>query len=122
MKKSVLTICLLLTLVTGTANVQQVYGTIPLESGIVDPTEPYNPYPKMPPQAPSLWQEGHEIYFQSSHPDYSIDIVQSGIVVYSVDVDATTTSVVLPSWLSGEYALQLYPDGTNYYYYGFIYL
>ena len=108
----------MLTLVTGSASVQQVCGTIPLESGIVDPTEPYNPYPKMPPQAPSLWQEGHEIYFQSSHPDYSIDIVQSGIVVYSVDVDVTTTSVVLPSWLSGEYEIQIYPDGSSYYFYG----
>ena len=50
--------------------------------------------------------------------DYSIDIVQSGIVVYSVDVDATTTSVELPSWLSGEYELQLHPDGSSYYFYG----
>ena len=76
----------------------------------------------MPPQAPSLWQEGHEIFFQSSHPDYSIDIVSSGIVVYSVDVDENEISIVLPAWLSGEYEIQLYPDGSSYYFYGIIQL
>ncbi len=93
-----------------------------LQSGDVDPTPTLPPLGKAPVQIPTVELDGHELIFQSGHPDYSIDIVSNGVVVYSVDVDAATTSIVLPAWLSGEYELQLYPDGTNYYYYGFIYL
>ena len=84
----------------------------------VDPSgNQTNPH-KAPPLIPWMGIDGHDLIFESAHADYSIDIVQSGIVVYSVDVDATTTSVELPSWLSGEYELQLYPDGSSYYFYG----
>ena len=91
---------------------------IGLQSGDIDPTPTLPPVGKAPVRIPLLWQDGHELIFESAHADYSIDIVQSGIVVYSVDVDATTTSVELPSWLSGEYELQLHPDGSSYYFYG----
>lgn len=69
---------------------------------------------------PSVDLDGYELSFQSSHPTYTLYIVEDEVVVYSVVVSSTTTSVVLPSWLSGEYKLQLHPDGCNYYFYGYI--
>ena len=54
------------------------------------------------------------------HPAYAIDIVQNGIVVYSVDVDESTTSIILPSWLSGDFEILLYPEDSDYYFYGVI--
>ncbi len=54
------------------------------------------------------------------HPTYAIDIVQNGIVVYSVDVDESTTSIILPSWLSGDFEILLYPEDSDYYFYGVI--
>ena len=87
----------------------------------VDPSgNQTNPH-KAPPLIPWMGIDGHDLIFESAHADYSIDIVQSGIVVYSVDVDATTTSVVLPSWLSGQYEIQLYND-SDYYFYGILQL
>ncbi len=93
-----------------------------LEVGYIDPHSTLPGHGKTSVQVPTLWLDDHTLTFPSVHPVYSLDIILNGIVVYSVDVDESTSSVVLPSWLSGEYELQLYPDGTNYYFYGFIYL
>ena len=75
---------------------------------------------KAPSILPSLWQEGHELTFQATHVDYAIDVVQNGIVVYSLDVDESTSSVMLPSWLSGDFEILLYPEDSDYYFYGVI--
>ena len=93
---------------------------IPLERGYTDPSNgQHNPH-KYPSLIPEVSIDNHELIFQSSHSSYSIDIILNGIVVYSVDVDECTSSIVLPSWLSGEYELQLFPEGSDYYFYGFI--
>lgn len=75
---------------------------------------------KAPIQIPTLWQDGYELTFPSMHSEYALDIVLNGIVVYSTNVSETTTTVFLPSWLSGEYELQLYPEDCSYYFYGYV--
>lgn len=121
MKKVFLAIILLLTSVVSYASVQQVCGNdVPLEVGIDDPTNNEDPLPKSPILIPSVSQDGYELSFQSSHPVYTLYIIENEVAAYSVIVSSSTTSVVLPSWLSGEYELQLHPDGCNYYFYGFI--
>ena len=67
---------------------------------------------------PTIVQNGHEISFQTSHPAYTLYIIEEGTVVYSVAVTSSTTSVILPSWLSGEYEILLHPNDCNYYFYG----
>ncbi len=95
----------------------------PVKLGIGDDYEPGTTIPshgKSPITIPSVDLEGYELTFQCMHPAYAIDIVQNGIVAYSVDVDESTTSVVLPSWLSGVFEIQLYPEDSDYYFYGII--
>ena len=95
----------------------------PVELGIGDDYDPGTTIPshgKSPITTPSVDLEGYELTFQCMHPAYAIDIVQNGIVIYSVDVDESTSSVMLPSWLSGEYEILLYPEDSDYYFYGLI--
>ena len=95
----------------------------PVELGIGDDYDPGTTIPshgKSPITIPSVDLEGYELTFQCMHPAYAIDIVQNGIVIYSVDVDESTSSVMLPSWLSGEYEILLYPEDSDYYFYGLI--
>ena len=93
----------------------------PVEFGVGnnDDPDPTLPLPgKCPITIPSVDLNGYELTFQSMHPEYALDIVLNGIVVYSVNVSETTTTVILPSWLCGEYELQLYPEDCSYYFYG----
>ena len=59
--------------------------------------------------------------FQDSHADFALQVLdENGVVVYSTAVPSTQTTVILPSWLSGEFELRLYPTGSNLYFYGWI--
>ena len=55
--------------------------------------------------------------------DYAYTLVlldEDGVVVYSADFSAGTTTAVLPSTLSGEFELRLVPYAATYYYRGYI--
>ena len=56
--------------------------------------------------------------FSASHPEYIINIVQDGEVVYSSLVSEGVTQHVLPSYLNGEYTIQLITG--NFCFYGII--
>lgn len=71
------------------------------------------------PTVPSLWQEGYELTFLSSHDDYTLELRQGGVVVYSTFVSSTTNTVILPSTLQGQYEIRLYGD-ESYYLTGYI--
>ena len=90
---------------------------INLEVGYDDPTPVLPGLGKYPIQPPSIWEEDHELYFDSNHSEYSISIISNGIVVYSTVVPSSTTSIELPLWLSGEYEIQIYLN-SDYYFYG----
>ena len=93
---------------------------VPLEVGYIDPSDNQENPNKNPPFVPSVIQDDYEIRFLEIHPYYTLCIVdEDDEVVYSVAVWSFTTSVVLPSWLSGDYEIQLRPDD-NYYLYGYI--
>lgn len=84
--------------------------------------EPHSGFPDIgrgPEYVPSVIQNDYEITFLAIHPAYTLNIVANGVVVYSVALSPYTTSVVLPSWLSGDYEILLRPDD-NYYLYGYI--
>lgn len=70
---------------------------------------------------PSIDLTDGVLTFHSNHADFALQILdEDGVVVYSVAVPSTQTTVVLPSWLNGEYELRLYPTGSNIYFYGYI--
>jgi len=93
---------------------------INLTVGIDEPFPSIPELHKGPEYVPSVVQDDYEIRFLEVHPYYTLCIVdEDDEVVYSVAVWSFTTSVVLPSWLSGDYEIQLHPD-ENYYLYGYI--
>lgn len=79
------------------------------------------PLPKSPNNPPVVYQEDNVLYFVGDHSSYTLILRdEDGELVYSTFVSSTTTSVILPAWLEGDYELQLYPTGLNYYFYGWI--
>lgn len=62
---------------------------------------------KAPIRKPSVWQEDYQIEFQGSHAEYVLNIVDGDEVVYTTVVSSCETVIYLPSWLSGEYEIQL---------------
>ena len=96
------------------------FDPIPLDVGNDDPSTTIPPLGKSPMQIPVICQDGNEIIFESSHADYTLSLVTNDMVIYSVYVPSSITSVILPSWLSGEYEIRLVPDDNNYYFYGYI--
>lgn len=92
---------------------------INLTVGINDPIPVSPGHDRGPEYVPSVIQNDYEITFLAIHPAYTLNIVANGVVVYSVALSPYTTSVVLPSWLSGDYEIQLRPDD-YYYLYGYI--
>jgi len=98
----------------------EVPDPIPLTVGIDDPVPASPGHGKGSVTVPTVIQDDYELTFLSSHPAYTLYILEDDVVVYSVVVSSSTTTVILPSWLSGEYELQLHPDGCGYFFYGYI--
>ena len=95
----------------------------PIDFGIGnDEPEPTVPsHGKGPVTIPSVDLEGNELTFLSSHDDYTLELLQGGVVVYSTFVSSSTNTVILPSTLLGEYEIRLYGD-ESYYLTGYIVL
>jgi len=83
---------------------------VPLEVGYDDPSYDQENPGRNPAYIPSVIQNDYTITFLAIHPAYTLNIVANGVVVYSVALSPYTTSIVLPSWLSGQYEIQLCPD------------
>lgn len=84
--------------------------------------DPYGDNPgqgKGPVTIPSVDLDGFELTFLSSHDDYTLELRQGGMVVYSTFVSSSTSTVVLPSTLEGQYEIRLYGD-ESYYLFGYI--
>lgn len=67
-----------------------------------------HPTPKSPMQPPTVYIEDYTLSFAVGHPEYVLQITdEDGDVVYTTTVFSTDTQVVLPSYLSGNYEIQL---------------
>ena len=91
---------------------------IPLQTNYVDPLDEEDNPNRTPVLFPTVSIDGNVLLF-ACPCNCAIDVVQDGIVIWSTDVD-DDTNVILPSWLSGEYELQLIPEDCNYYFTGMI--
>jgi len=77
--------------------------------------------PKSPVDLPNVMQDGGVITFKASHDDYTLSLIdEDGDVVFQTVVPSAMTTVALPSSLSGNYELRLYPDGSSIYFYGYV--
>ena len=72
--------------------------------------------PKSPVQVPEASIDGHTLYLYDVDYDLTLSLLdEDSEEVYTVFIPANTTSVVLPSTLTGEFELQLFTDGIYYF-------
>lgn len=82
--------------------------------------DPFGDYPvhRTPTLLPEVYIDGYTLWFEDISENYQLQIVQNDVVVYSTSVFSGTSSVVLPSALSGSYEIRLISD--THYYIGYI--
>ena len=74
-----------------------------------------------PPRPWYITQDDYVLTLPAFENDCTLELRdEDGTVVYSTYVSAGTTTVVLPSTLSGEFELRLVPFSTTYYFRGYI--
>jgi len=61
---------------------------------------------KSPMRMPRIYQDGYTLTLSSFHPEYIINIVQDGEVVYTSVIPAGVTEFELPACISGECTVQ----------------
>lgn len=94
---------------------------VELEVGYFDPNEDKPDRPRTPILIPEVDIEGYVLYFNTPIDGDTLRILdENGAVVYSTVIPTGTTSLVLPSYLSGEYEIQIIQG--NLYFYGYIIL
>ena len=94
---------------------------IDLEEGIYDPTEEHEPPQKGPVLVPSVSIDDYTLYFMTPCDGCTLRLLDDNdVVVYSTVIPTGTTSLVLPSYLSGEYEIQIIWG--NIYFWGYILL
>jgi len=65
-------------------------------------------HPKTPILMPTLWQNGYQLNFYGTHPDYVLCLVDAtNTPVYVTAVPSSQTQVMLPTTLIGTYRIEL---------------
>ncbi len=106
MKKKLLTFLLLSFCTTlSFANGEQEKVNLTLQ--IINQTGSVPYIPHAPVRIPILYQDGHTLTFESSHTEYILTLVKDNEQEYSTIISSTTTQIVLPEHLEGEYEIQL---------------
>ena len=92
---------------------------IDLQVEIIDPDFGNEGQQKGPVLVPSISIEGHTLYFATSCDGCTLCLLdENDVVVYSTIIPTGTTSLVLPSYLSGEYEIQIIQG--NFCFWGYI--
>ena len=90
---------------------------VPLEGGIVDPSDPQDDPHRTPVEVPRISIEDYTLYFNTPCDGYVLRLVDEfDNVAYSTVIPVGATSLVLPSYLSSTYELQIITS--IYYFYG----
>ena len=92
---------------------------VDLHEGYVDPGGDNGGQHRTPIEVPTVSLEDHTLFFETPCDGYTLRLLdEDGIVVFSTVIPSGTTSLVLPSYLSGEYEIQIIQGYL--YYYGYI--
>ena len=120
MKRIILGLALIFASSFSGVKAQETIGDeIDLEVDIFDPTGSHEPIEKGPVLVPTVCIEGHTLYFATSCDGCTLRLLdENDAVVYSTVIPTGTTSLVLPSFLSGEYEIQIIQG--NLCFYGYI--
>ncbi len=79
---------------------------VDLDVEIVDESPNLPGKSKVPMRMPRIYQDGYTLTLSSFHPEYLINIIQDGEVVYSSIIPAGVTVFELPTCISGECTVQ----------------
>ena len=114
---------LLVLLIIGEAFFSNAYGSIhqSIPMQIIDESEPGSGNTRIPPRPWYITQDENLLTLPAFDYAYTLVLLdEDGVVVYSADYSAGTTTAVLPSTLSGEFELRLVPYAATYYYRGYM--
>lgn len=117
MKKQILIIafCMFLPI----SNLKATPVDVGLQTSIINPTSQIGGHPKSPIQVPGISLDDHTLYFDTPCDGCTLNIVdENDVVVYTTVIPTGTTSLVLPSTLSGEYIIEIIRG--NYCFWGLI--
>lgn len=118
-KKSIIISLLAAMLTLGNVSVYADPELIVLEVGIEDPEHGDSSQQKTPITVPGISLEDHTLYFYTPCDGCILRLLDGNDnVVYSTVIATGTTSLVLPSTLSGEYEIQIIQG--NICFYGYI--
>ena len=118
-KKSIIISLLAAMLSLGNVSVYANPELIDLEVGIEDPEHGDSGQQKTPVTIPDISLEDHTLYFYTSCDGCTLRLLdENDKVAYSTIIPTNTTSLVLPSTLSGEYEIQIIQG--NICFYGYI--
>lgn len=107
MKKLLLCIVLLLLTSFSQARIQSMWSQIVLHVRFEDPTVQV-PIRRSPVSIPLLYIDGYNLQFETPCDNSILRLVnEEGEVQYSTSIPANTTTLTLPSYLSGVYELQI---------------
>ena len=121
MKKNKLIILLLVLALLSLLSVSVMAKTVTFSVGYVDPSDPKDDDPRSPILIPEVDLEDYTLTFYTPCDGSVLRLLdENDNVVYSTVIPTGTTSLVLPSYLSGNYEIQIVQG--NIYYYGSIYL
>ena len=81
---------------------------IPLHAGYEDPNYGLDGHQKGSVPIPSISLDDYSLIFNTPCDGYTLRLLdEDGVVVYSIVIPTDTTSLVLPSTLSGDYQIEL---------------
>ena len=119
MKKKRLIILLLTLALLPLSSVSVMARVINLNVGYVDPQDPKDDDKRTLTLVPEIDLEDYTLTFYTSCDGCVIRLIdENDVEVYSTVIPTGATSLVLPSYLSGEYEIQIVQGNT--YFYGYI--
>lgn len=92
---------------------------IVLHTNIIDPTIPEGPVRRSPIHVPSISIDDHTLFFNSSCDGCTLRLYnEEGDLVVNLIIPDNSSTISLPSFLTGEYEIQIIRG--KFYFYGYI--
>lgn len=90
-----------------------------LHTNIIDPTIPEGPVRRSPIRVPSISIDDHTLFFNSSCDGCTLRLYnEEGDLVVNLIIPDNSSTISLPSFLTGEYEIQIIRG--NYCFYGYV--
>lgn len=76
-----------------------------------------NPVPKSPEEVPEVYLDGHALHLYDIENDFTLVLIdENDDEAYTTLVTSGTSTITLPSTLSGDYEIRLFANDGSYFY------